>query len=512
MIFIQQLRTNDISPDSGKQYELGKAFMAKFGWDNENSEDVRNVVLNMPDKVVIRTAFKVRGNERGGSRSGVDCKEYADAHGNFPLKDYLRRKFSSKHVKNVCLVYELVNDNEFNVEFTPLVTQIEVEDFNDSIINNEENLPLQQIFYGAPGTGKSHTINEITNGESVVRTTFHPDSDYSTFVGAYKPTTKEVALRDVSGHKILEGDKEITENRIVYEFVDQAFLQAYVQAWKFYTENSQSPKNQYLIIEEINRGNCAQIFGDLFQLLDRNQEGFSSYEIKPDTDIKNFINKQNLGVSEIYDVSGEFDISEKINNGDLLALPPNLFIWATMNTSDQSLFPMDSAFKRRWEWVYVPIEQPEIGKDARKWKIKADDHWCYWWEFLQAINQKIEDVVNSEDKQLGYFFTKPTDGEFIDANTFVNKVIFYLWNDVFKDEECDCFVYKKSGDDWDVDDIILNDNTKLTFRKFISSRDKVDEKLVHWFINNLLKSEKIEKLDDDKQEVVNPGDIACMRP
>lgn len=153
-----------------------------------------------------------------------------------------------------------------------------------STIIKVQNKKHQIIYYGAPGTGKSYIINETTKNESVIRTTFHPDSDYSTFVGAYKPTTIQVTMRDVSGHKIIEGGKEVKEDRIVYEFVNQAFLQAYIQAWKYYAETAvdTEPRKQYLIIEEINRGNCAQIFGDLFQLLDRNDTGFSDYPIYTD--------------------------------------------------------------------------------------------------------------------------------------------------------------------------------------------------------------------------------------
>lgn len=156
---------------------------------------------------------------------------------------------------------------------------------------------LQQIFYGAPGTGKSHVINELTAGKAVVRTTFHPDTDYSTFVGAYKPTTKSVPVMTVIGKEAVlvkdnEGN-EMTEDKIVYKFVSQAFLQAYVEAWKKYCaiQENEEPLDEYLVIEEINRGNCAQIFGDLFQLLDRGDKGFSVYPIMADSDMKEMLKK-----------------------------------------------------------------------------------------------------------------------------------------------------------------------------------------------------------------------------
>lgn len=335
--------------------------------------------------------------------------------------------------------------------------------------------PFQQIFYGAPGTGKSHTINEETKDEDVIRTTFHPDTDYSTFVGAYKPTTKEVELRDLSGHKVVENGEIVKEDRIIYEFVAQSFLQAYVSAWKKYADaNEGEPQKQFLVIEEINRGNCAQIFGDLFQLLDRNDYGFSDYPIKADADMKRQLQKAFAGLviaqkDKINAMYEGKDIVSQVLNGDILLLPNNLYIWATMNTSDQSLFPIDSAFKRRWDWTYMPISNAE-----KDWIIEVDGSKYDWWQFLEKINEKIGSTTNFEDKKLGYFFCKAQDGV-ISAKTFVGKVIFYLWNDVFKDYE--------------FGDAIFNDEdgSKLSFDKFYTSEGKnskvVEEKVALFFKN-----------------------------
>lgn len=336
--------------------------------------------------------------------------------------------------------------------------------------------PFQQIFYGTPGTGKSHTINEETKDEDVIRTTFHPDTDYSTFVGAYKPTTKEVELRDLSGHKVVENGEIVKEDRIIYEFVAQSFLQAYVSAWKKYADaNEGEPQKQFLVIEEINRGNCAQIFGDLFQLLDRNDYGFSDYPIKADADMKRQLQKAFAGLviaqkDKINAMYQGKDIISQVLNGDILLLPNNLYIWATMNTSDQSLFPIDSAFKRRWDWTYMPISNAE-----KDWIIEVDGSKYDWWQFLEKINEKIGSTTNSEDKKLGYFFCKAQDGVIL-AKTFVGKVIFYLWNDVFKDYE--------------FGDAIFNDEdgSKLSFDKFYTSEgknSKVVEKKVALFLKNL---------------------------
>lgn len=380
--------------------------------------------------------------------------------------------------------------------------------------NNEhkrqEKDSLQKIFYGAPGTGKSYTINRDTEGEDVIRTTFHPDTDYSTFVGAYKPTTIEEEVMTVIGTKAVPVENvdgsHRKESKIVYEFVQQAFLQAYVAAWKKYAEaNGEEPRKQFLVIEEINRGNCAQIFGDLFQLLDRNAQGFSDYPIMADADMKRQLKKTFAGLSlaEADSINAMYkgrDVCREVLEGVILLLPGNLYIWATMNTSDQSLFPIDSAFKRRWDWTYRPIS------DAKEeWKIKANGNLYDWWTFLEKINDKVGSLTNSEDKKLGYFFCKADSENIISAATFVGKVIFYLWNDVFKDYE--------------FSDTIFDDGKggKLTFDRFYvvdtARETKVVEENIALFLNNLgveptsVFEEKFSESDDsDIDEDNNEGD------
>ena len=335
---------------------------------------------------------------------------------------------------------------------------------------------LQQIFYGAPGTGKSHTINEVTKGEDVIRTTFHPDTDYSSFVGAYKPTAGLLPICNELGEPMKIANQALYKEQIVYEFVAQSFLHAYIAAWKKYAEAGQGePKKQFLVIEEINRGNCAQIFGDLFQLLDRGDHGFSEYPIKADADMKKQLQKAFKGLDiqqkdSINAMYGGRDVVREVMEGDLLLLPNNLYIWATMNTSDQSLFPIDSAFKRRWDWTYIPISNANKG-----WTICVGDARYDWWQFVEKVNALIGSTTYSEDKKLGYFFCKAKGGV-ISAETFVGKVIFYLWNDVFKD-------YDFSGDAFkDVD------GNKLTFDKFYTAEgnnSKVVEEKVKLFLKNL---------------------------
>lgn len=341
---------------------------------------------------------------------------------------------------------------------------------------------LQQIYYGAPGTGKSHIINELTKGESVIRTTFHPDSDYSTFVGAYKPTMGLLPICNELGQPMEIGSSVLHKEQIIYEFVDQAFLQAYVNSWKYYADNSEEIKMQYLIIEEINRGNCAQIFGDLFQLLDRNDYGFSVYPINADKDMKKHLEKAFKGVriDNADSINQHYkgrNVVKEVLDGDILLLPNNLYIWATMNTSDQSLFPIDSAFKRRWEWQYMPIGKgyDENGQEI-KWAIEGATQKYDWWSFLEKINAQVGEATQSEDKKLGFFFCKATDGV-ISAEKFVGKVIFYLWNDVFKNNVFDGSIFQDA------------DKTELSFGKFYKSDMNgnaiVQKDKVELFLNNL---------------------------
>ncbi|WP_233905273.1 AAA family ATPase [Segatella copri] len=355
---------------------------------------------------------------------------------------------------------------------------------------------LQQIYYGAPGTGKSKAIKDLTFGEDVIRTTFHPDSDYASFVGTYKPITEEVVLRDYTGKKVIDEEtgNVVKEDRIAYKFIPQAFLEAYVKAWKKLGAN----KKQYLIIEEINRGNCAQIFGDLFQLLDRNEYGFSDYPIVADKDMQKYLEKEFEGweitnKDKINQLYGEANMVSLILKGERLVLPSNLYIWATMNTSDQSLFPIDSAFKRRWDWKYVPIREcrDKETNAPLNWYINTGDKQYKWWSFISQVNKLIGSLTNSEDKKLGYFFCKAKDGE-IDADLFVSKVIFYLWNDVFKDY---------GFDDKDFQD---EEGKILSFDRFYEDKNgktNVDIANVELFLENLGVDEFIPEKGEEEENI-----------
>lgn len=325
----------------------------------------------------------------------------------FTIRNYLAGGYSDLHIKKA-------NDGVFDITVTNVTTP-----YDDGKENGLENtsiiadsLPIQKIFYGAPGTGKSHTVDtDYVKDNKCFRITFHPDTDYASFVGCYKPKMGGPTGEDIT-----------------YSFVPQVFLNAYIYAWNHPDEPT------YLVIEELNRGNCAQIFGDIFQLLDRQKTGhpgYSKYTINADSDIATYLSgelkdKESYEkiIREIYGLK-EFDFS-------ILALPSNLNIMATMNTSDQSLFPIDSAFKRRWEMGYVGVNYT----DAEQFTVVIDEtHKYSWSEILKGLNGYIKQEKHSTNKILGNRFVQSDENNVISAVAFRDKVLFFLFNDVFKEED-----------------------------------------------------------------------------
>ena len=332
--------------------------------------------------------------------------------GMHPYVQFQNNEFAPKVDKDKLSDYLTLVSTSLDLMISEIPEELKTENICETPNNDE-----QTIFYGCPGTGKSFEVKRIAEGKdgvdiiwyepatpdnkecrkidyvptedqkktltnNIFRTTFHPDYDYATFVGCYKPGKND-------------------EGKLDYRFIPQVFTNAYVSALRHPDDPT------YLIIEEINRGNCAQIFGDLFQLLDRTN-GVSDYEIKPDAELARYLASEGVP-------------------SESLKLPANLRIYATMNTSDQSLFPMDSAFKRRWAMEYKSIVYDQ--EDARKFKITIGNKVYLWIEFLQMVNEMIVGATTSEDKQMGEFFIK---GD-ISVKEFTNKVMFYLWNDVCKD-------------------------------------------------------------------------------
>lgn len=299
--------------------------------------------------------------------------------------------------------------------------------------------PHNYIFFGAPGTGKSYELDKLAVGtdeepglfakDHVTRVTFHPDYTYSQFVGCFKPYSEP-------------GSKEIA-----YEFVAGPFLDTYLKAITH-------PYDNYaLLIEELNRANPAAVFGDVFQLLDRKKDGSSDYSVVTSREMADCIAVYFNGLSaeekdaieSYYDPDLDFDAFCKMSCKDL-CLPPNMYIWATMNSADQGVFPMDTAFKRRWSFNYIDINE---GADADIDGMKLSDievpcggHTVKWNDLRVAINDFLlsEGIHVNEDKLLGPFFVAPsflTPDNF--TKVFKDKVLLYLYEDAGKTKHAKLF-------------------------------------------------------------------------
>lgn len=333
---------------------------------------------------------------------------------------------SSKHGNtNELSTYQKRVDTFLSLSATKVVGLEQQETIQNTPIkfcsDYQSKMPRNIIFFGAPGTGKSYTLNNnkyallgVNNEVNYERVTFHPDYSYANFVGTYKP--------------VMNGDT------IAYKYVPGPFMRMYAKA----LENAQNPNSQpfLLIIEEINRANVAAVFGDIFQLLDRNNENTSEYPIQASEDIKNYL-------------ADKFKRNPKDFNQ--IRIPNNLFIWATMNSADQGVFPMDTAFKRRWDFTYLGIDENDSqiqGKFVYLGKNK--DQKVEWNRLRKAINDFLAQLGINEDKQLGpYFISKnviSAQNNIIDRDKFCevfkHKVIMYLFEDAAKQKRATVFSEK----------------------------------------------------------------------
>ncbi|EEL12935.1 MULTISPECIES: AAA family ATPase [Bacillus] len=308
-------------------------------------------------------------------------------------------------------------------ETNNLQPTVQVKEFKEIEIPND--ISRNRIVYGAPGTGKSYKLNKdakefFPDDDLYIRVTLYPNYSYSQFVGTYKPTP---IYKDVEG-EFYKSDMVTSighgkEPLIDYTFVPGPFLIQLVNALKY-------PKSNFvIIIEEINRANAAAVFGDVFQLLDRKDDGESEYTITFNADVTNYLRKE-----------GIFDLQIKI--------PKNLYIWATMNSADQGVTPLDTAFKRRWSFEYMPIDAGEGAVSSLEMELKFLENPILWNKFRKILNQKLKELMVPEDKLIGPFFMKSY--ELSNPESFKNKLLLYLRDDVLRHNATKFFKHQTFSD------------------------------------------------------------------
>lgn len=309
------------------------------------------------------------------------------------------------------------------------------------------NQPRNLIYFGAPGTGKSHDLNELAkkhfDAAHTRRVTFHPDYSYASFVGCYKPTMaeeeREAEQPDAGQAEVSEAEaapQTAKRTRIAYQFIPGPLVASYAEAMTHPDENF------VLVIEEINRANPAAVFGDVFQLLDRDDEGKSEYPVSVSDDLgaylfKEFMHRSGVMYNRGDEVPGLYTVEEAMRwRVSSMALPPNLYLWATMNSADQGVFPMDTAFKRRWEFRYMGINDGEDAEPIRGKVVRlGEKHEPVLWKNLRhAINDLLVEKDVNEDKLLGPYFLRPSalDDDNTFAEVFKSKVLLYLFEDAAK--------------------------------------------------------------------------------
>lgn len=306
-------------------------------------------------------------------------------------------------------------------------------------------LPCNLIFFGAPGTGKSYQLGKLAEDNfghydgGITRVTFHPDYTYAQFVGCYRPYS---AVNEDGVHEVF------------YKFIPGPFIDVYDKARKH-------PNNKYvLLVEEINRANPAAVFGDVFQLLDRKPSGESEYPISTSLELGRYLYEE-LSLVDIE--RGDADVLEQSERDServaTIAIPSNMFIWATMNSADQGVFPMDTAFKRRWDFHYIGINEGEngiAGYDVLVGKSSVA-HYVKWNNLRKAINELLIANKVNEDKLIGPYFIKESalcDPDKF-SEIFKSKVLLYLYEDAAKMKRNDIFrlggtvTYSQICDDFD---------------------------------------------------------------
>lgn len=354
------------------------------------------------------------------------------------------------------VVLEMIStDTESKISY-----ESQMSDRIGSYESNQKKSRLQggknEIIYGAPGTGKSRYIEDTYGLDyNSMRVVFHPEYTAFDFMGTYKPVplyrAKENGLYTIDGKNVGTGEPVID-----YRFVPGPFLKCLVKAYL-------DPSAMYtLIIEEINRANAAAVFGEVFQLLDRDINGMSEYTIDPPQDVVDYLNS----------IDG---LTPLIENG--LRIPSNMNLVATMNSADQGVIPMDSAFKRRWGYKYIRINIDGALHEFASLKYGGRE--VFWGDLIRAINKKLSSLALSEDRLIGPYFIKPNE---LGSKVATDKLLLYLWDDVLRYNRINFFNsdvnlfsdLTEKFDEIDVFDLFSNNNTSKFFKRKLVNEDKED--------------------------------------
>lgn len=348
----------------------------------------------------------------------IDVSDYKENMGSLRILHNLLKEnlnyFLSKNGKNVS-IKDISYLSELK-EYTKRVNHfLDLTNINIEIVINKEIeidikdiIATNTIFYGAPGTGKSHDLDEKSKKfDFLERVTFYPEYSHDDFIGCFMPCMSYIK-NDTTEYISIDGTSSNLPGKPIpyYTFVPGPFTNALVNAF------NNTEKNVLLIVEELNRANAAAVFGEVFQLLDRTNTGESKYSISVSNEYSEYL------ASKISTYS----------KGEKVKIPSNLTICATMNSADQGVNPLDSAFKRRWNFKYVPIDFKEA--THKDYQIDYAKNKVTWEVFATTINKKLKEKDINEDKHLGQYFI--TETEIRDSYKFASKILLYLFDDVLK--------------------------------------------------------------------------------
>ncbi|QYJ78845.1 McrB family protein [Shewanella acanthi] len=326
------------------------------------------------------------------------CKLINDTAGK--LEHFIRLYITNSDIRDIIEglpVSEASNTDDLSVcepTITPYIAPTLTKPISATLKTVFKNTAVNKIIYGAPGTGKSYSLKNAISEEKLIRTVFHPDTLYSDFVGSLKP--------------MMHG------STVGYEFRPGPFTEAIIRAVNEPTESFS------LVIEELNRASAAAVFGEIFQLLDRNKSGHSEYMIDiSDPDFRDYLN---LKTNQFF------------SHGQKLFIPSNLSLLATMNSSDQAVKPLDTAFKRRWSFEYIQIDYSKATPGQLSVPFASGIATIEWAKFAEIINQRLQNLGVPEDRLLGHRFLSDQELSTPEtaANSLCGKLFVYLWDDVLR--------------------------------------------------------------------------------